>query len=225
MQEIMRYHKSLVSPREVSFDNACIIQTGENWESHPPHLSVENQLSAFIPFCAFPTAAISELRPNISFPLCTSFQPTTLQGQLCYKLKVNTTSGMGKRNALVLLLDYQEDLSLQVPFQNEDNDDSKITTTLNFDTAENVQKNEAKIQISTLSSANYFGEGTYKMSVVKKMTAKSAFLKMPMKDRNCQVEPFEECRTKALLAECQCIPLEILSIKVCKDCFRSQYLK
>ena len=121
---------------------------------------------------------------------------------------------MGKRNALVLLLDYQEDLSLQVPFQNEDDGDSKITTTLNFDTAENVQKNEAKIQISTLSSGNYFGEGTYKMSVVKKMTAKSAFLKMPLKDRNCQVELFEECRTKALLAECQCIPLEFLSIEV-----------
>ena len=85
---------------------------------------------------------------------------------------------------------------------------------LNFDAVESVQKKEAKIQINTLSSDKDFGEGTYKMSAVKKMTAKSAFLKMPMKDRNCQVEPFEKCRTKALLTECQCTPLEILSIKV-----------
>ena len=52
------------------------------------------------------------------------------------------------------------------------------------------------------------------MFAVKKMTAKTAFLEMPMKDRNCQVEPYEECRTRALLAECKCTPLEIMGLKV-----------
>ena len=87
----------------------------------------------------------------------------------------------------------------------------------NFDVDERVQKKEAKIQINTLSYDKDFGEGAYKMSVVKKMTAKSAFLKMPMKDRNCQVEPFEECRTNALLKWCKCAPLEILAHKVSQN--------
>ena len=84
-------------------------------------------------------------------------------------------------------------------FENEDDMDPVITTDLNFDALESRQKSDATIQISTMSSDVYFGEGSYKMSVVKEMTAKSAFLKIPMKDRNCQVEPFEECRTKAML--------------------------
>ena len=193
---------------------------GEDWVdvSHPPHFLVGDQSSAFIPFCAFPTAVIAELRPNISFPICTSFQPTILDGQLCYKLQVNTTSGKGKKNELVLLLDYHEDLSMHYSYENEDDMDPVITLDLNFDAVESRQKNEAKIQINTLSSDMYFGEGTYKISVVKKMTAKSAFLEMPMKDRNCQLQPFEECRTKALLEKCQCSPCEIVAIKASRNC-------
>ena len=178
--------------------------------SHPPHLLAEDQSSAFIPFCAFPTAAISDMRPNFSFPVCNSFRPTILEGQLCYKLQVNTTSGKGKQNELVLLLDYQEDLSLQHSFENEDDSDPLITNDLNFDAMKSEQKKDARIQIATLSSYKIFGEGNYKMFAVKKMTAKTGFLEMPMKDRNRQVEPYEECRTRALLAECK----EIMRLKV-----------
>ena len=172
-----------------------------------------DQSSAFIPFCAFPTTTISKSKPNISFPICSSFQPTILEGQLCYKLQLNTTSEKGKRNELILLLDYQEDLSLHYSISNEEDID---LNNLNFDAVESVQKKEAKVQINTLSSDKDFGEGTYKMSVVKKMTAKKACLEMPMKDRNCQVELFEVCKTKALLSECLCTPLEIWNIKVGK---------
>ena len=152
--------------------------------------------------------------PNISFPLCSSFQPTILEGQLCFELMVNKSSGKGKRSELMLLLDYQEDLSMHHSFDAEDDIDSKATTTFNLDAIESVRKKEARIQINTLSSDKGYGEGTYKMSVVKKMTAKTNFLEMPMRDRKCQVEPFEECRTKALLEECKCVPLEILDIQV-----------
>ena len=110
----------------------------------------------------------------------------------------------------MLLLDYQEDLSLQHSFENEDDSDPLITNDLNFDAMKSEQKKDARIQIATLSSYKYFGEGNYKMFAVKKMTAKTAFLEMPLKDRNCQVEPYEECRTRALLAECK----EIMRLKV-----------
>ena len=186
--------------------------------SHPPHLLSSDYLSAFIPFCAFATSMVFSKPevwlPNISFPLCSSFHPTILEGQLCYKLKVNKTSGKGKRNELMLLLDYHEDLSMHYSFGDVDNIDSQTTTTFNLDAIESLQMKEARIQINTLSSDKEFGEGTYKMSVVKKMTAKSAFLEMPMKDRKCQVEPFEECRTRALLEECNCVPLEFRDIQV-----------
>ena len=74
--------------------------------------------------------------------------------------------------------------------------------------------NEAKIQLDTLSSDLGFGEGVYKMSVVKKMKAKSAFLGLALKDRKCQVAPFQECQTKALLEDCKCVPLELRGIQV-----------
>ena len=99
-------------------------------------------------------------------------------------------------------------------FDNVDSIDSQTTTTFNLDAIESLQMKEARIQINTLSSDKEFGEGTYKMSVVKKMTATSAFFEMPMKDRKCQVEPFEECRTRALLEECNCVPLEFRDIQV-----------
>ena len=114
----------------------------------------QDQSSAFIPFCAFPTATISESKPNISFPICSSFQPTILEGQLCYKLQLNTTSEKGKRNELILLLDYQEDLSLHYSISNEEDID---LNNLNFDAVESVQKKEAKVQINTLSSDKDFG--------------------------------------------------------------------
>ena len=186
--------------------------------SHPPHLLSNQHLSAFIPFCAFASNLViskpAVWLPNISFPLCSSFQATILEGQLCYKLKVNKTSGKGKRNELTLLLDYHEDLSIHHYFDNVDDIHSKTITTFNLDTIESLQMKEARIQIDTLSSDKEFGEGTYKMSVVKKMTTKSDFLEMPMKDKKCQVELFEECRTWALLGECNCVPLEFRDIQV-----------
>ena len=89
--------------------------------SHPAHLvSKDNSTtspSALIPFCAFNTRlGISSdpvtLLPGENFPICTSFLPTSLEGQLCYKLVLNRTSYSGKRNGLVLLLDMNEDRSV-----------------------------------------------------------------------------------------------------------------
>ena len=180
--------------------------------SHPPHLSMDDWNSAFIPFCAFKTdlniSKNSLSLPGITFPLCNLFLPTILEGQLCYKLTLNMTSGQGKRNELMLLLDYNEDRSLQKsPTADEANKSSR--STLNFDTAvESIQGAHAKVHINTLSPYVGFGGGLYKMSVVKKITAKNDFLKMPLKDRECEVEAYEDCRTRKLLEECTCVPWE-----------------
>ena len=60
-----------------------------------------------------------------------------------------------------------------------------------------------------------FGGGTYTMTDVKKrMTAKKDFLKMPLKDRNCEVELYDGCRTRKLLEECNCVPWEVPGFQV-----------
>ena len=154
--------------------------------SHPPHLR-SNWSSTFIPFCAYKTdlnfSQMSAALDDTTFPLCSSFLPTTLEGQLCYKLKLNKTSGKGKKNELMMILDYNEDRSLQfllrglVSVMSNLIKSSSQNRTLNFDTAvESIQDPSAKIQIKTLSPYVGFGGGSYQMAAVKRMTAKEDFL-------------------------------------------------
>ena len=180
--------------------------------THPPHLT-SRWSSALIPSCAYKTnlnfSKKSIVLKNTSFPLCSSFVPTILEGQLCYKLTLNMTSGQGKRNELMLLLDYNEDRSLQTSSNKNDHVHS-LYQTLNFDTAiESIQGVKAKIQINTLSPFKGFGGGAYMMTDVKRMTAKDDFLRMPLKDRKCKVELYEDCRTRTLFEECNCVPWEV----------------
>ena len=188
--------------------------------SHPPHLA-SRWSSAFIPFCAYKTdlniSKNSLVLGNTNFPICSSFIPTVLEGQLCYKLKLNQFSGQGKRNELMLLLDYNEDRNLQLSSKKKDDIDSS-NQTLNFDTAvESIQGVTAKIQINTISPYVGFGGGIYKMTAIKRMTAKEDFLKMPLKERNCEVELYEDCRTRKLLKECNCVPWEVPGFQVGTD--------
>ena len=146
----------------------------------------------------------------MTFPICTSFQPTLLDGQLCYKLDLKKESGQGKKNELLLLLDYNTELSIHPNLGSSGIDRSEE---MYLDTVDTEQY-EAKIHINTLSKATEFGGGSYKMTVVKKMTAKPDFLKMPLKDRNCEVEEFKDCKTRNLIEKCNCVPSELPGFKV-----------
>ena len=112
--------------------------------SHPPHLT-SVWSSSLIPFCAYKTNLnISRNRlelPGITYPLCSSFLPTILEGQLCHELTLNMTSGQGKKNELMLLLDYNEERSLHLPASSTiEKVDRHSKEILNFDTAvESVQ--------------------------------------------------------------------------------------
>ena len=52
------------------------------------------------------------------------------------------------------------------------------------------------------------------MTDVKRMTAKQDFLEMPLKDRNCEVEMYDDCRTRKLFEECNCVPFEVAGFQV-----------
>ena len=120
----------------------------------------------------------------------------------------------------MILLDYNEDRSLKMKSYRIEQALSNFINrashrTLNFGTAvESVQGSSAKIQINTLSPYVGFGGGSYQMSVVKRMTAKEDFLEMSLKDRNCEVEMYEDCRTRKLLEHCNCVPWEMNSFQV-----------
>ena len=187
--------------------------------SHPPHLDFNTlSASAFIPFCAFKTSmVISEPPtwiPNISYPLCSAFQPTILEGQLCYKLQMNTTSGEGKSNQLMLLLDYNEDRSTFASLDQTEEVDSVKIKTLNMDNTDSRRTKEAKVHIDTLSSFKGFGGGTYKMTAVKKMTVADDFLNLPLESRKCEIEPYEECQRRKLLNKCSCAPSHVPGFQV-----------
>ena len=195
--------------------------------SHPPHL-MSDWSSAFIPFCAYKTdlnfSEKSSALNGTDFPLCSSFLPTILEGQLCYKLTLNKTSGKGKKNELMILLDYNEDLALQT-LSNGKKASKTSNKTLDLDTAVgSIQGSSAKVQINTLSTYIGFGGGSYQMTDVKRMTAKEDFLKMPLKDRNCEVELYEDCRTRELFEHCGCAPWEMSFFQVCSFSKNINYL-
>ena len=113
-----------------------------------------------------------------------------------------------------MLLDYNEDRSLQTS-SNKSKAVKSSNKTLSFAPAvESIQGGSAKIQINTLSPFIGFGGGIYTMTVVKKMTATEDFLKMPLEDRNCEVELYEDCRTRKLLEACNCVPSEVPGYQV-----------
>ena len=114
----------------------------------------------------------------------------------------------------MLLLDYNEDRSILASLGQTEDLDSTEMDTLNMDATESLQAKEAKVHIDTLSSIKGFGGGTYKMTAVKRMTVTDDFLNMPLEDRKCEVEDNEDCRTRKLLEECNCVPWKILPTQV-----------
>ena len=187
--------------------------------SHPVHLlnSGSTSFSALIPFCAFQARlGISEPKmwvENISFPVCNSFRPVALEGQLCYSLKVGRKSDEGKSNGLMLLLDLNEDRSIQLEL-NQHKEGGLNRESMNLDTKMSHKGKDPKIHIKTLSSYRGFGEGSYKMTMLKALKGTNDFLAMSEEERNCAVEDFEECRNKKLTELCQCVPWELSAIQV-----------
>ena len=177
-------------------------------------------VSAFIPFCAFE----GELRisesiyrlPNLTFPICQSFVPTSLDGQLCFKLQVNrTTKGSENREGLVLILDMNEDRSLAVDSpQNIMSKDDPINFSMNLMTNPKRNSAKSKIHIKTLSSFKGFGYGSFRMTSVKNLKGTKDFLAMSSEDKRCSLEDYEECRMRSLYEKCQCVPWELEHIQV-----------
>ena len=141
-----------------------------------------------------------------------------LEGQLCYTLNLNKTrSGAGKENQLMLVLDSNEDRSLQTSSSQVEEKLTKEDSsglTMNLGIPYKSTREAVKTRIGTLSYNNHFGGGICKITVVKRMSATTDFLKMPFGDRKCTGESYEDCKTRKLIGECDCVPWEVPGYQV-----------
>ena len=135
--------------------------------SHPAHLLNSDQSlspSALIPFCGFKAnlsvAHSMTIHPNLSFPICSSFVPDILEGQLCYTLKINETGGKGKQNGLMLLLDLSENRNFLTSLEQDASISGK--SRMNLDTENSVRKKAAKVQINAILPNTKYGAGSYR---------------------------------------------------------------
>ena len=171
--------------------------------THPVHI-IDNKsqmtTSAFIPFCAFDgdMSIVGTDVENFSIPVCSSFSPRILDGQLCYhtaveKLFDEKGTKWGKEHGLTLLLDYNEDLSL--------------------DGVTDPKHNKAKVYLNTLEAFIGYGDGLYEMSAMKAKATTSSFLALSETERGCQTEKTNlECRQEnfqELAKSCNCTPFSL----------------
>ena len=149
------------------------------------------------------------------FTACSKFQPTVLEGQLCYSLnlsKIQTEkSSTGKRAGLVLVLDQG--------IENNENLQNKIfldNRRIPLDLEESEEGDgTARIYLSTLSSFTDHRAGSYGMSALKKITGTKRFMEQTDDIKMCQVQSFEECQTEKYLEnvqkKCGCVPWALTS--------------
>ena len=185
---------------------------------HPVHLldSMERALpAALIPFCSYQANMSLLGNPGDQFPFvaCGKFQPYLLEGQLCYSLHlrdfVSGGSLGGKGNGLLLVIDpvimsYE---NVKQPESGGEKSEGSNNPNRKTKGGENIL---ATIYISTISPGTGSKNGSYALSVLKKMTGTTGFLEMPDDVKGCQVEIYEECNTRKYLErvgeECKCVP-------------------
>ena len=161
---------------------------------HPPHLEdTKGRLlpKALIPLCSYQGTMLG--KGYKEFTACDKFQPSVMNGQLCYSLNisqaVSSKSKSGVRNSVAIVLDQPNSLEL---------------------TAE--ETSVATIHLDTLGGFSDNRPGKYYMSALKKMTGTDAFMSLTDFEKKCQLELYEDCKNKQIFAilerECKCVPLE-----------------
>jgi hypothetical protein len=141
------------------------------------------------------------------FPACTAFQPTVLEGQLCYSLNVSKVNDKlnhkkvkrGIENGLLLILDPGK------------NDPVEQDATTKWDMSlrlkqSSQEKNSVRVYLNTLDRFSGYKAGSYAMSSLKTMLVTDNFLGLPDETKACQVETYEECHAERYLTDCGCVP-------------------
>ena len=142
--------------------------------------------------------------------VCDKFQPTILEGQLCYTLDVaklgDQKTKLGKTNGILLLLDPN-------PYRLNNNDENTGRT--------KVDDKNFKIFFHTLGQHTIFGPGVYAMTILKKMTGTTSFKQLPDHQKRCHVHSRQQCHTQQYLnqvqKQCKCAPWALQADQVGKE--------
>ena len=176
--------------------------------------------SALIPICAYQgdMARLGQVTSDLPWPVCSSFKPTILYGQLCYTLKVKGSKALpGKHGKLQLLIDHTPTAPV-VDFKVPKNNKTKMTMLQAEEDLSSV--GQAEVYLSTLSSirtrAMLGGDLSISLTGLKKMTGTEAFLNLKDSEKSCSLVTFEECQTKHFLEQvqekCGCLPWTLTSV-------------
>ena len=176
---------------------------------HPVHLTPDDKEgnlppSALVPFCSYQgdSNLLGERRSgsdNMTF--CNKFEPTVIDGQLCYSLDVakieKKPSKAGKSNGLFLLVDPD-------PYQRNP-----------VGRKERHEDQSFKVYIHTLAQFTAFGPGAYAMSALKSMTGTKSFKQLDDDQKSCKVHSREKCRSLKFLdqvkSSCSCVPWPLIN--------------
>ena len=154
---------------------------------------------------------LSKHRTNFSFPLCSSFQPRLLDGQLCYYIDLDNATkqrptSQGPAHGLTLFLDYNEERMVGDNTKVGEEDDLVV----NLNERHEDTKKGAKIHIDTLEPFVGYGGGNYELSAIKVLSATDSFLSLPQSVRGCQTDySLLECHLeqyRVLASSCGCAP-------------------
>lgn len=184
---------------------------------HPAHLvdsSGNLTPGALIPFCAYARnlSTLGRRIAGLDFPVCDKFQPTILDGQVCYVLNVEAanpllqgTTENGMEKGLLLALHMNADL------EGEDSDAKEEWVNKDiFETEASDLGNTAIVHLTTLDRFSITKPGKYAMASLKKMTGTSDFLDLSDNVKDCQIEAQERCYNRRYIEElqnqCNCLP-------------------
>ena len=184
---------------------------------HPPHLTVSKGLPALIPFCAYQgnLEVFGEYIEGLDFPVCNSFKPKILNGELCYALKfssqklgLKTRAGRGK--GLLLAIDKGTSIEPEAHQPTVAKRKNFIRTELR------PRGKKARIRILTSHWHDDSRPGKYAMKNLKVMAATENFLAMPDDVKGCQMETMEDCKSRHYVQKvrktCGCSPWSLSSV-------------
>ena len=176
--------------------------------SNPHHLNPNWFASAFMPFCSYASSLerLGAIYPDLtSIPVCNSFKPTLLNGEICYTLKLDLKAIKGITGGLIMLLDYNTEKSILTEALARKSEDSVV---LGYISSED--KSSAQIYIPTLSPYTGYGSGSYIMTSLKYMKGTKDFLGLSFEDKLCETYDYDACRMNRLLekgkGEIGCVP-------------------
>ena len=161
---------------------------------HPPHLigaHNEQMPSALIPFCSYQSEVLGKTIQGYNLLACNSFEPSLINGRLCYSLKdqLKGKTRHGKKNGLMLMIDPGQIMDNQ-------NDDEASSS--------------FELYLHTLSGFSGFRAGSYALNSLKQMTGTPGFMSLPDHQKRCHIELVEDCQRSKFVSQlqekCGCIP-------------------